>query len=93
MVLAPPTCLEACDCWRFGAHALGHFHLRQPSLLTGTHESIEECEFFSQRVILLAKCGGLLPGRDHVIMGCHGVPPAAVSGQAPGLSGVSSGFS
>jgi hypothetical protein len=26
-------------------------------------------------------------------MGCHGVPPAAVSGQAPGLSGVSSGFS
>jgi hypothetical protein len=26
-------------------------------------------------------------------MGCHGVPPAAVSGQAPGLSGMSSGFS
>jgi hypothetical protein len=45
MVLTPPTGLETRHCWRLGAHALGHFHLCQPSLLTGTHKSIEEREF------------------------------------------------
>jgi hypothetical protein len=45
MVLTPSTCLEARHGWRLGAHALGYFHLRQPSLLTGTHQGIEEREF------------------------------------------------
>src|SRR6185295_5581617 len=52
MVLTPPTCLKARHCWRLSAHALGHFHLRQPSLLTGTHKGIEEREFFGESVIL-----------------------------------------
>jgi hypothetical protein len=47
MVLTPPTGLEARHCWRLGAHALGHFHLRQPRLLTGTHQGIEEREFLA----------------------------------------------
>ena len=45
MVLTPPTCLQARNGWRLGAHTLGYFHLRQPSLLTGTHQGIEEREF------------------------------------------------
>jgi hypothetical protein len=47
MVLTPPSCLEACDGWRLGAHALGHFHLRQPRLLTGTYQGIEERKFLA----------------------------------------------